>query len=96
MEEKIKMKQTLNTLNSMGIVVREYRRGNKKWKIQRNWQHRVHKTKKNETKTQHYTLSKRKINNRTKLKVKDKTKVQNLVKHKFEQISGEKSGSPKG
>jgi hypothetical protein len=26
---------------------REYRRGNHKWTIQRNWQHRVHKTKKN-------------------------------------------------
>jgi len=24
-----------------------------KWTIQRNWQHRVHKTKKNKTKTQH-------------------------------------------
>jgi hypothetical protein len=29
------------------INVREYRRGNQKWTIQRNWQHRVHKTKKN-------------------------------------------------
>jgi hypothetical protein len=26
------------------INVREYRRGNQKWTIQRNWQHRVHKT----------------------------------------------------
>ena len=26
------------------IHVREYRRGNQKWTIQRNWQHRVHKT----------------------------------------------------
>jgi len=41
-------------------------------------------------------VPKRKNNNRTKLKVKDETKVQNLVKHKFEQISGEKSGSPNG
>jgi hypothetical protein len=24
--------------------VREYRRGNQKWTIHRNWQHRVHKT----------------------------------------------------
>ena len=24
-----------------------------KWTIQRNWQHRIHKTKKNKTKTQH-------------------------------------------
>jgi len=29
--------------------VREYRSGNQKWTIQRNWQHRVHKTKKNTT-----------------------------------------------
>jgi chloramphenicol 3-O-phosphotransferase len=26
------------------INVREYRRGNREWTIQRNWQHRVHKT----------------------------------------------------
>jgi len=32
--------------------VREYRRGNKKMTIQRNWQHRAHKTKTNKTKTQ--------------------------------------------
>ena len=32
---------------------REYRRGNQKWTIQRNWQHRVHKTKKDKAKTQH-------------------------------------------
>jgi hypothetical protein len=25
------------------INVREYRKGNQKWTIQRNWQHRVHK-----------------------------------------------------
>ena len=34
---------------------REYRRGNHKWIIQRNWQHSVHKTKKNKTKSQHNT-----------------------------------------
>ena len=28
-------------------------KGNQKWTIQRNWQHRVHKTKKNKTKMQH-------------------------------------------
>ena len=33
------------------INVREYRRGYQKWKIQRNWQHMVHKTKKNKTET---------------------------------------------
>jgi hypothetical protein len=32
---------------------REYRSGNLKWTIQRNWQHKVHKTKKNKAKTQH-------------------------------------------
>jgi len=32
---------------------REYRRGNQKWTIRRNWQHRIDKTKKNKTKTQH-------------------------------------------
>ena len=36
--------------------VKEYRRGNQKWTIQRNWQHKVHKTKKNKTKTQHNIL----------------------------------------
>ena len=38
------------------INTREYRRGNQKWIIQRNWQHRVlriHKTKKNKAKIQH-------------------------------------------
>ena len=39
--------------HSMEINVREYRRGNPKRTIQRNWQHRVHKTKINKTKTQH-------------------------------------------
>ena len=32
---------------------REYRRGNEKWTIQRNWQHMVHNTKKSNIKTQH-------------------------------------------
>jgi hypothetical protein len=36
------------------INVREFRRGNQKWTIQRNWQHRVHKTKK--TKQKHNTI----------------------------------------
>ena len=39
--------------NSMQINVREYRRGNEKYTIQRNWQHKVHKTKTNKTKIQH-------------------------------------------
>ena len=36
--------------------VEEYRRNNQKWTIQRNWQHRVHTTKKNKTKTTQYVL----------------------------------------
>ena len=32
--------------NQDSINVREYRRANQKWTIKRNWQHRVHKTKK--------------------------------------------------
>jgi hypothetical protein len=36
----------------MLVNVRKYRRGNQKWTIQRNWQHRVHNTKKSKTKTQ--------------------------------------------
>jgi len=35
------------------VSVREYRRGNETWTIQRNWQHRVHKTNKSKAKTQH-------------------------------------------
>jgi hypothetical protein len=35
------------------INVREYRRGNQKWTIQRNWQHMTDKTQKNKAKTQH-------------------------------------------
>jgi hypothetical protein len=31
--------------------IREYRRGNTKWTIQRNWQHGVHKTKENKHNT---------------------------------------------
>jgi len=31
----------------LSINVREYWKGNQKWTIQRNWQHRAHKTKKN-------------------------------------------------
>ena len=34
-------------------IFREYRRGNQKLAIQRIWKHRVHKMKKNKTKTQH-------------------------------------------
>ena len=38
------------------INIREYQRDNQKWTIQRNWQHRVHKTKTNKVKTQHNTI----------------------------------------
>ena len=40
------------------INVREHRRGNQKRTIQRNWQHRVHKTKKNKTSV-YYRIFKR-------------------------------------
>jgi hypothetical protein len=43
------------------INVGEYRRGNKKCTIQRNWHHRVYKIKENKIKTQHnmcWTLNK--------------------------------------
>ena len=40
-------------LKYMKINVREYRRGNQKLTIQINWQHRVHKMKKNKPKSQH-------------------------------------------
>jgi hypothetical protein len=35
------------------IHVTEYRNGNQKWPIQKNWQDMINKTKKNKTKTQH-------------------------------------------
>jgi hypothetical protein len=35
---------TLGTQDTGQIHVREYRKGNEKKTIQRNWQHRVHKT----------------------------------------------------
>jgi hypothetical protein len=35
------------------LIGRKYRRSNQKWTIHRNWQHRVHKMKKNKNKTQH-------------------------------------------
>ena len=38
------------------INVKEYRRGNHKWTIQRNWQHWVHKTKNNIRKPQHKSI----------------------------------------
>jgi len=40
------------------INVREYRRGNQEWTIQRHWQHRVHKREEKQTKnTTRYALS---------------------------------------
>ena len=46
-------RQTKHNHNKMKINVREYRRGNKKWTIQRNWQHSVCKK---ETKPTHNTM----------------------------------------
>jgi hypothetical protein len=43
--------QPLDKVESQDSI-REYRRGNQKWKFQRNWQHRIHKTKKNKAKPQ--------------------------------------------
>ena len=37
------------------VLNREYRQGNQQWTIRINWQHRVHKTKKNKAKTQDKT-----------------------------------------
>jgi len=55
MTDKRKVGRILTGVNYKKNV-REHKRGNEKWTIQRNWQHtctcRVHKTKKNNTKTQ--------------------------------------------
>jgi len=40
----------------IGLNVREYRRINQKWTIQRNWQHMVHKTRRRKTKQKHNTI----------------------------------------
>ena len=40
---------TQGTQNKDKHDVREYRKGNQKWTLQRNWQHRVHKKKTNIT-----------------------------------------------
>jgi len=39
--------QWRKVMTILHINVREHRRGSQKWTIQKNWQHRVHKTKKN-------------------------------------------------
>ena len=43
-KKKDNPESTLGAQDTGQIHVREYRRGNQKWTIQRNWQHRVHKT----------------------------------------------------
>ena len=48
----LKRKKSVTCTYLYAINVREYRRGNQKWTIQRNWQHRAHKTKINKAKTQ--------------------------------------------
>jgi len=40
-------------IKSKKMNVRKYRRGNEKWRIERNWQHRVQQKKKNKAKRQH-------------------------------------------
>ena len=47
-QEKFEAKMSCHYINA-----REYRRGNQSWTIQRNWQHRVQKTKNFKAKTQH-------------------------------------------
>ena len=42
---------TFDTQDTGQIYVRENRRGNQEWTIQRDWQHLAHKTKTNKTKT---------------------------------------------
>jgi predicted HAD superfamily hydrolase len=48
----LKRKKSVTCTYLYAINVREYGRGNQKWTIQRNWQHRAHKTKINKAKTQ--------------------------------------------
>ena len=51
---QIKCKKTQQLqLFTNDINITEYQWGNQKWTIQRNWEHRVHKTEKNKTKTQY-------------------------------------------
>jgi hypothetical protein len=62
------------------INVRECRKGNKKWTIQRNWQHRVHKTNKKQNKnTTQYVLDT--TSTQTKLKVRQRSSIFNSKKH---------------
>jgi len=42
---------TLSSFKDTQINASEYKRDNQKWTIQRNWQHRLHKTKKKKKKT---------------------------------------------
>jgi quinolinate synthase len=63
----------------MEIKVREYRSGNQKWTIQRNWQHRVHKMKRNKTNTicvgHHYTQTNTNKVNKTTTAGKNKPNI---------------------
>jgi hypothetical protein len=61
------------------------RRGNKTWTIQRNWQHRVHKTKKNKTKTQ------RNWQHRVHKTKKNKTKTQRNWQHRVHKTKKNKA-----
>jgi hypothetical protein len=49
----MKGRRELESIKYFRINVREYRRGNQKWTIQRNGQDMVHNTKKNKAKAQH-------------------------------------------
>ena len=51
----------------MPINVRENRRGNQEWKIQRNWQHWVHKTQDEDKQQQQKTTQKTKQTRNSKI-----------------------------
>jgi len=53
MKENVMIRRHMKKPRFLVIFVREYRMGNQKRTIKRNCQHRVHKTNKNKTKTQH-------------------------------------------
>ena len=61
------------------INVREYRRDNQKWTIQKNRQHWAHKTKKNTTQhVLHSTIRKQKTNNANKTRALLQTSITQL------------------
>ena len=47
----------VRTVICEGWHFREYRKGNQKWTVQKNWQHMVHKKNKTKTVTTQYLLN---------------------------------------